>query len=384
MMSVVNILLISILTTCSYAFPKDSPYNELTLFRYFQNQNYQGAVDYLMPYYDQDSLNLDVVNQLAYSYRLANNLTAAMDFYTRSFQIDSMNVGVLSNLGNISMGRFNYHLAEAYFGRILAVDSNHVGAHIALSGLMERKFNAEKAYEHLEHAYNYRSTDMDLAADLIRMCMGQQEYVRADSLLQIVLPKDPDNGRLLYARAEVSNHLERYKEVVTTCEHIIGLGAQNEATLRLYATGLFAVKNYDKCLEQYESLIAMDGNLNELDFYYMAMSAKAMKRYQEGLEYMDMALEAAISPNAGFYYGRKADLFKLANQPSNAIATYQKSFHYSSLPIHYYEMALIFDRDLTNPTQALRHYELFLKQELKASDEPYVKFSNYRIDVLKQ
>lgn len=123
----------------------------------------------------------------------------------------------------------------------------------------------------------------------------------------------------------------------------------------------------------------MDGNLNELDFYYMAMSAKAMKSYDVALDYMDKALEAAISPNAGFYYGRKADLYRLANQPSNAIATYQKSLGFSVIPIHYYEMALIFDRDLSNPQQAKRYFNLFVRQELAEEDEAYAKYARRRI-----
>lgn len=336
-----------------------------------------------MTFYEQDSANLDVLSQLAYGHRLSKNQTAAEYFYRQSFLLDSTNVGVLANLGSLSISRFNYNLAEDYFNRILSIDPNHVQANISLSTIMERKSEWEQAYMYLAHAFANQPGDMDLAADLIRMDMELEAYGRADSLLRETLPGDPDNGRLLYARAEVSNHLERHMEMVQTCEHIISLGADNVSILRLYAIGLFALKDYEGCLEQYEAIIASDGNLNELDFYYMAMSAKTMKRYQQGLEYMDKALEAAISPNAGFYYGRKADLQKLANQPSNAIKTYQKSFHFSAIPLHYYEMAVIFDRDLTNPAQALRHYELFINQELKEEDKPYVNYAEYRIDALK-
>lgn len=362
---------------------QEVPYDELKVFRLLQNQDYKGATDYLVPFYERDSTNLDVLAQLAYSHRLSNNLTEATWFYRQSFRIDSANVGVLSNLGNLSIQRFNYHLAEDYFRRIIAIDPNHVHANISLSTIMGRKSEWDQAYAHLAHAYAHQPRDIDLAADLVRMCMEQEQYERADSLLRETLPKDPDNGRLLYARVEVSEHLEQYMEMVRTCEHIIALGAQSVPVLRQYARGLFALKDYTGCLEQFEAIIAADGSLGELDYYYMAMSAKTMKRYKEALAYMDMALEAAISPNAGFYYGRKADLYKLANQPSNAIKTYQKSFHFSVVPIHYYEMGIIYERDLTNLAQAARHFELFLKQELTEADEPYANYARHRIRELK-
>lgn len=369
--------------SCVCAQGQEPPYDELKLFRFLQNQDYKGATDYLMPFYERDSLNMDVLAQLAYSHRLSKNLTVAERFYWQSFQLDSTDVGVLYNLGSLSLGRFNYNLAEDYFQRILAINPDHVQANISLSAIMARKSEWDQAYSHLAHAYAWQPGDMDLAADLVRMCMEREQYERADSLLREILPLDPDNGRLLYARVEVSNHLEQYEEVVSTSEHIIALGAATVPILRQYAMGLFALMDYERCLEQYQRVIDMDGNLSELDCYYMAMSAKAMKRYKEGLEYMDMALEAAISPNAGFYYGRKADLYRLANQPSNAIKTYQQSFHFPIIPIHYYEMGIIFDRDLTNPTQAIRHYELFLQQELKETDKPYIKYAKHRLETLK-
>lgn len=362
---------------------QEAPYDEIKVFRLLQNQDYQGATDYLMPFYQRDSTNQEVLAQLAYSHRLANNLTEAERFYRQSFRVDSTNVGVLSNLGNLSIRRLNYNLAEEYFRRILAINPDHVQANISLSTIVGRKSEWDAAYAYLAHAYAQQPSDMDLAADLVRLSMERQQYERADSLLRETLPEDPDNGRLLYARVEVSNHLERYDEVVEACEHIIALGVQDVLILRQYAKGLFGLKDYARCLEQYEAIIEMDENLGELDFYYMAMAAKTMKRYAEGLEYMDKALEAAISPNAGFYYGRKADLYRLANQPSNAIATYQKSFHFSEVPIHYYEMAIIFDRDLTNPKQAARYFELYLKQELPTEDAPYIKYAKHRIGELR-
>src|SRR5690606_10599173 len=358
---------------------QEVPYDEMRLLRLLQNREYAAVTAYLMPFYERDSTNQDVLAQLAYSHRLSNNLPESISFYERLLGLDSTDVRVLSSLGDLSVRRLNYRLAEDYYRRIVDLDPDHVHAHISLSAILMRKGARDAAYAHLAHAFAQQPTNMDLAADWVRMCMDRQEYERADSLLRVVLPMDPDNGRLLYARAETSSHLERHAEVVETCERIIALGAQDVLISRQYAKGLFALKEYSRCLEQYEEVIAMDGNLNELDFYYMAMSAKAMKSYDVALDYMDKALEAAISPNAGFYYGRKADLYRLANQPSNAIATYQKSLGFSVIPIHYYEMALIFDRDLSNPQQAKRYFNLFVRQELAEEDEAYAKYARRRI-----
>src|SRR5690554_5550634 len=75
---------------------QEASYDELTVFRLLQNQDYRGATDYLLAFYQRDSTDQAVLAQLAYSYRLANNLTEAEQFYRQLFRIDSTNVAVLS------------------------------------------------------------------------------------------------------------------------------------------------------------------------------------------------------------------------------------------------------------------------------------------------
>src|SRR5690606_10236817 len=78
---------------------------------------------------------------------------------------------------------------------------------------------------------------------------------------------------------------------------------------------------------------------------------KAMKRYEEGLESMEKVLELAISPNTAFYYGRKADLHDLANQPSAAAKSYLRSFQFETIPLHYYSLAVVYDKKIERCAQ---------------------------------
>ena len=123
--------------------------------------------------------------------------------------------------------------------------------------------------------------------------------------------------------------------------------------------------------------------MGEIDYYYLAMAYKAMKRYREGLESMDKVLELAVSPNTAFYYGRKADLHDLANQPSAAAESYLRSFQFEIIPLHYYSLAVVYDRKLNDTHNALRYFRQYVKQHPSKEEQVYVDYAQRRIDELK-
>lgn len=107
------------------------------------------------------------------------------------------------------------------------------------------------------------------------------------------------------------------------------------------------------------------------------------KQYKEALGVMEMVLEAAISPNTALYYGSKASLHDLANQPSASVMDYLRSFGFDIIPSHYYSLALVYDVKLNDPRNALRYYKTYLEQDLPAEEWRYVEYVKRRIKELE-
>src|ERR1700729_3528057 len=68
---------------------------------FFQDQQYQEAVDYLMPLYNQDSSNIEVLRFLGYANFMNDDPASAEKYYLKIFSIDSTNIAALQYLSTI-------------------------------------------------------------------------------------------------------------------------------------------------------------------------------------------------------------------------------------------------------------------------------------------
>ena len=356
------------------------------LLELYQSQQYKEAAEYLKSFYPDTVTDLSVLSRLAYCYRMAGDYRLAEQYYLQLHALDSLDIPTLLNLAVVNAQRGLLKPSAAYYQKVIVVDSTHIQAYVALSSIMKRLGDGDAAFSYLERANQLQPTNSDIAFDFAQMCMNLREesgYRRADSVLQTALQADADNGLLVLGKAQVAEKLKNYLEVVERCEQLLECGEETQQVLTLLARGYFHINDFIGCKDAYEKAIERYETVGELDYYYLAMTYKSMKHYKEGLECMDKVLELAISPNAALYYGRKADLHDLANQPSAAASNYLRSFQFDVIPIHYYSLAVLYDKKLTDPRNALRYYRLYLKQELDERDKVFVEYVQKRIKELE-
>jgi Tetratricopeptide repeat. len=347
----------------------------------FENQQYREAAVYLHEFYPDTTTNTAVLSRLGYCYRMAGDLSRAEYYYLRLLKLDDKSVSTLMSLGAINAQRGVSLQAIDYYRQVISVDTTHARAYQALSRLFSQRGMSDSAYYCLERANFLEPANSDIAFSFARMCMDTERYHKADSVLDIALQSDPGNAILLLSHAQVAEKLKNHQHVVQLCEQLLALGEEGAQTRTLLATAYFHLEDY---AASRETFLSVSDDLTEINYYYLAMACKALKRYDEALRYMDKVLELAISPNTAFYYGRKADLHDLVNQPSAAAASYLKSFQFETIPIHYYSLAVLYDRKLTNPRSALRYYRLYLKQQLSEDERVYRDYVQKRITELEK
>lgn len=353
------------------------------LLEFYQSQQYGEAATYLRSFYTDTIADPAILNRLGYCYRMAGDYEQAEPYYQQLYALDTLNVSTMMNLAGLHVKRGRYASAAGYYQRIIAVDSNHVAAYRALSDLVKRNGDLTAAFGYLLRANSLQPTNSDIAYDFARLCMDLERYGKADTVLQLALDNDPQHGLLLLGKIEVAEKLKHYEEVVTLGEQLSGLGDESRQVLSLLARGYFHTKRYADCEASYSRLLAVYKQMGEIDHYYLAMAYKAMKRYEDGLANMEKVMELAISPNTAFYYGRKADLHDLANQPSAAAKSYLRSFQFDVIPLHYYSLAVVYDRKLSDARNALRYFRQYVKQQPPGEEQIYVDYARRRIEELK-
>lgn len=356
------------------------------LLELYQSQQYKEAAEYIKSFYPDTVIDVSVLSRLAYCYRMAGEYQYAEQYYLQLYALDSLNIPVLLNLAMINAQRRRLRPSAHYYRQVIAIDTTHVRAYTALSDIVRMLGDLDAAFRYLERANQLQPSNGNIAFDFAQMCLNLKEdssYRKADTVLMVALQSDSTDGLLVLGKAQVAEKLKNYLEVVQRCERLLELGENTSQVLNLLARGYFHIDDFIGCIETYEKAIESFKGLNELDYYYLAMAYKARKRYKEGLECMDKVLELAISPNAAFYYGRKADLHDLANQPSAAASSYLRSFQFSMIPMHYYSLAVVYDKKLQDPKNALRYYRLYLKQEPNADEKVFVEYVQKRIKELE-
>src|SRR5690606_4827014 len=183
-----------------------------------------------------------VLNRLAYCYRMAGNYQQAERYFVRLYSLDSTNTTALSILAAVKTNRGLFRSASVYYEILIRIDSNNVQVLTALSALMDRLGKTDSAFLCLQRANQLLPTNGDIAFDFAQLCMDRgdkESYQQADSILQIALQADPQNGLLLLAKGQAADKLGNYTEVVQSCTKLVEQGEETLQVLTLLAKGYF-------------------------------------------------------------------------------------------------------------------------------------------------
>lgn len=349
----------------------------------YESQQFSEASNYLSQFYTDTSTNIQLINSIAYSYRMAGDYQQAFTYYNKLYSLDTLSVVALTNLAFINNQRGMYKSAMDLYKKLLVVDSTNISAYTALANLYRREKDLISAFNYLQKANTLQPNNSNIAYEFVQLCLELNEVDKADSVLTIALDSDPENGNLLYSKAKVADEQKKYKEVIELSKKLIGLGENSQPIWSLMARAYFHLDDFESAMQSYTDATQIYDSWGEMDYYYMAMSCKALKRFDEGLTYIEKTLKEAISPNTGFYFARKAELLVDLNKPSAAAADYIRSFQYEESTINYFSLAVLYDFNLQNKANALRYYNLYLSKKPPTQEKTYIEYAQERIKALK-
>lgn len=358
------------------------PDNQKTILLY-ENQRFGEAATYLESFYTDQSTDTKLINSIAYSYRMAKNYQKAAFYYTELHKLDSLNITALASLAWMSQQRGMQNSTMELYLKIIALDSSYVDAYTALAGLTRQKGDIISSFNYLSRANQLQPNNSSIANDFADICMTMKQMGRADTVLSIALEYDPNHAGLLYSKAKVADGLKRYPEVISLTKKLIDLGEGLQAIWSLLAKAYINQKDYQAAMDTYTEAMLQYEEWGELDYYYLAISCKALKRFDESLDYIGQAIKAAISPNTGFYFAQKAGILKDLNKPSAAASTYIRSFLYQEESIDYFNLAVLYDHDLKNKISALKYYKLYISKKPGNNEKTYIDYAQTRITDLK-
>lgn len=377
-----SLLVFLFMISTLYVHAQQTPDNQKTLLLY-EEQRFGEAATYLESFYAEKPADAKLINSIAYSYRMSRNYQKAAFYYTKLNELDSLNITALASLAWINQQRGMRNSAMVLYEKILTLDSTYIDAYTALASLSKQKGDVISTFNYLLWANYLQPNNSSIANNFADICITMKKMGMADTVLTIALEHDPNHAGLLYSKAKVADGLKKYPEVISLTKKLIEQGEGLQAIWSLLAKAYINQNNYQAAMDTYTEAMFEYETWGEMDYYYLAISCKALKRFDESLDYIEQALKAAISPNTGFYFAQKAGILKDLNKPSAAASTYIRSFQYHNESIDYFNLAVLYDHDLQHKSNALKYYKLYVNKKPGSKEKRYIEYAQTRITDLK-
>jgi tetratricopeptide (TPR) repeat protein len=376
-----NIFLFLFLSIIQPVFSQEiTPLDNGILLDYYQNQRFDQASTYLKKISPEPVTDMKILKALAYCAQMSGKLPEAECYYERIFAIDSTSTSVLFSLGSINMRRGNSIKAEGFYKEIILRDSTNFIVYKQLAQISEDKKEIASALNYLQKANKLNPIDADIAADLSDLYVTMKIYPLAQKVLSQAISADPENIILLESLIKLNYSQKNWSETVINCEKLLQLGDQSVSFLTKLGIAYYNLDNYKCSIESFAQIA--ENEQSETTYYFTAACYKALKDYNNAIDYFLKTIDQGISLNINTYYSEIADSYETTKKFKKAAFAYQKALQFSDKPITYYSIANLYDTELKNKKAALHYYKKYLSDSPSPNQQKYILYAKSRVSLL--
>ena len=325
---------------------------------FFQNQQFEEALEYLGPIYATQPDNIQVMNYLGYAQYMLDDYREAKKIYQQIFSIDSNNISANQYLAIIT---YNQDADEclSFYQRLhnlepsKAVHCRHIGE------LWSRKNNSDSALYYFQKAYYMTPKDYRNAVGFAGALLDEKQYNRTDSILEAGLKLDSLNGSYLRLRVRSAYEAGDYKNAIAPGETLLKLKENSTNTISQIILSYYNLKLYSECIRVADYTIAEE-IVSESIYYYQAKSYAKLLDYEKSNQLLRQCLSTAISKSAELYFYTLGENYEALKKYKTAIAQYDTGFYLFRNPVLLYNCGRIYESDLKNTTRGKNYYKRYL------------------------
>jgi hypothetical protein len=326
---------------------------------FFQNQQYEDAIDYLKPFYLKDSGNIQTLNSLGYAFYMNDNREEAKTYFQKIFDIDSNNISANQYLANIDIGNREYETAKSFVFRLIHINPSRSSYYRILAGIYKKNREEDSARFFYDHAYYLAPTDSKNIIAYAEILTNDSCYLKSDSILGAGLTKDPYNINFLKLLIQSTYDSKNYIGMISPGEKLIRMGELQFPILSKLVFAFYSLKKYENCIHLCE---LMDSNFIAVEstYYYESMSWSKLNNLPRSNELLEKCLSYAVSKTAELYYYDLARNNETMKYYQKAISNYDTAFYLFKNPLMIYNEGRIYDEHLKNYKKAKIYYSKYL------------------------
>jgi tetratricopeptide (TPR) repeat protein len=325
----------------------------------FQNQQFEDAIDYLKPFYQRDSGNLQILNSLGYAFYMNDNHEEAKIYFQKIFDIDSNNISANQYLTNIGISDRDFDVAKTFASRLIHINPSRSSYYRVLAGIYKKNREEDSARFYYDQAYYLAPTDGRNITAYGEILINDSNYLKADSILNAGLARVPYEINYLKLLIQSSYDSKNYAEMISPGEKLIRMGELQFPILSKLVFAFYSLKKYENCIQLCEF---MDSNsiAVESTYYYESMSWSKLNNLVRSNEFLEKCLGKAISKSAELYYYDLARNNETLKYYQKAISNYDTAYYLFKNPLMIYNEGRIYDEHLKNYKKAKIYYLKYL------------------------
>ena len=325
---------------------------------YFQNQEFEEAIDYLGPALGEDSASVSVLNYLGYAYYMTDNTKAAEKCYQKIFDLDSVNKSALYYLEVLNY-REDPEKALDYTIRLVTLQPGKSVWWRTKGELQRRLKQPDSALSSLSHAYDLAPEDAKNIGSLADLLIEKKNYGLADSILDAGLIRDSLNFSLLKLRIRSAYNAKDYVAALEPGERTMRHNLPDVNAQSWLALSYYNLKRYQDCIRACDFLLNSGYDLESI-YYYESRAYAKLKGYAFSNTLLEVCLQKAISHTAAWYYNDLGDNYEELKDFKAALASYDTAYYLFKDPIMLYNCGRLAESGLKNNLLARKYYQRYL------------------------
>ncbi len=322
-------------------------------------QQYEFAIEALQVARGYDPNDLNLILQLARTYRIAGQSDLAENLAETIITRDTNHRQALILYGSIQIEKTNWQRARSVYQRLVEIDSTNTHFRYQLAQSLNELDQKGQALIHLREAHRYSPKHHGVLHDIIAINAGLNLNDIARDFAVKAINMSPNYIPFRKRLAEVEFKEQNYQEAARQYLEVINLGERTQFTYRNYGMSLYFAEQYGDAVKAFDASIKLGDDPNV--HFYKAMALIQLGDSKNAETHLDLAVENSMGDLLVDSFIQLGSLFDKNGNLVESINNYTlaKKLAPNRVEIDFF-MGSAYDRSGNHRIQARDHFRAFL------------------------
>lgn len=375
------LLTISLLSGFLSSLMAQKNYDRSQLAVFFQNQEYEQAINYLQSVEAGDT-NMQYKADLGYAYFMDEQYNESKNQFLALYQQQPVNKQANIYLGQLYSMFKKPDSALLYYLNLTQIQPANYRYWQRSAQLFTEMSKPDSALVFIRQSYQLNPKAGKVLVQYVNLLIRQKQSGKVDSLLNQFLTNDSSNQDVVIKRVDFSFKKPDYSNTIFWAERLLRDSADVVMPFVNLAYSYLNVDSIDKCIALCEWMI-VENKASEPLLYCAALAFAKKKNYTKSNELLDECLKLSIQKSAVTYFNAKSDNYEEMKQYQQSIRYYDTSYYMFQSPTDLYYTGRIYDKYLKNKAKAVYYYKQFLAKRKTPLNSGELQIFNYIKEYIK-